>query len=86
MPKITENVEITLLCSDFRFLRDKAKEKGITLDEYISNIIESKLNYQEPVRCKNCKYYHGVNFGCEALNLYPKPNWFCADGVRRNER
>ena len=37
----------------------------------------------EVVRCKDCKYYHGANFGCGVLNLYPKPDWFCADGVKK---
>lgn len=36
------------------------------------------------VRCKDCKYYRGINEGCGARDFYPpSEDWFCADGERR---
>ena len=45
---------------------------------------------QELVRCKNCKYGEpwGVLIGCgttKGFGITHKPDWFCADGVRKDE-
>ena len=68
------------------------------MKEYIIKIDEDKKDImgncplvekpQELVRCKDCKWFHHnstcynekVRFGC-----YRKPDWFCADGRRRDE-
>ena len=52
-------------------------------DKLMHDVLAFLKEQEAVVRCKDCKYYHGVNFGCGALNLYPKPDWFCADGERR---
>ena len=39
---------------------------------------------QPVVRCKDCRYYLGINEGCGARDFYPPSgDWFCADGERR---
>lgn len=45
----------------------------------------------ELIRCKNCiKQYDDSNNGCPYCNEcggreFPPDNWFCADGIRRDE-
>lgn len=47
----------------------------------------------EVVRCKDCKYNKGtkvwldgdVTIDCDNGMGYPPPDWFCADGERREE-
>ena len=59
-------------------------ESGLCNGQQLADDAIALLKEQEAVvRCKDCKYYHGVNLGCGALNLYPKPDWFCADGERK---
>lgn len=40
MPKDTQEIEVTLMCSDFGILNEEADKKGISLEEHISNILE----------------------------------------------
>ena len=35
------------------------------------------------VRCRNCKFYYGVNKECGCNGGYHSEDWFCADGKRR---
>ncbi len=37
------------------------------------------------VRCKDCKYYNSLMGHCKDGRGYPSPEWFCADGLRREE-
>lgn len=45
-------------------------------------------NAPELVRCKECKngkpYANGKLIGCEKLPGLFRPDWFCADGERRD--
>ena len=47
------------------------------------------ISYKSLVRCKDCKYYT-AGYACQYIDVYPypEPDWFCADGKRRedNER
>lgn len=48
------------------------------------------LKQPEIVRCKNCKYGHWWSseqvIVCDKLGKTFDANWFCADGVRKDER
>ena len=37
------------------------------------------------VRCKDCQYYSGQFCNKNDVYPWPKDDWFCADGVRRDE-
>ena len=41
--------------------------------------------YVKVVRCRDCKYYHGVNEECGCNGGYHSKDWFCADGERRDD-
>ena len=69
------------------------------MKEYIIKVDEDRKdimgNYplvekpQELVRCKDCKYWHKTIYDtpkwlpCMSVQTYS--NWFCADGVKRDE-
>ena len=38
------------------------------------------------VRCRDCKFYYGVNEECGCNGGYHLEDWFCADGERRNSK
>lgn len=38
---------------------------------------------QQVVRCRDCKFYHGVNEECGCNCGYHSEDWYCADGERR---
>ena len=40
---------------------------------------------QQIVRCKECVYYNSLMGYCKDGRSYPSPNWFCADGERKEE-
>jgi len=44
MPRITESMEIELMCSSFRILRDLAESKEQSLDECVSDILEKYID------------------------------------------
>lgn len=55
-----------------------------------TNSVEYKrqINWSPLVRCKDCKY--GIDWdgrlGCEWHGFYrTEPNWFCADGKRKDD-
>ena len=37
------------------------------------------------VRCRDCKFYHGVNEECGCNGGYHSEDWYCAAGERRDE-
>ena len=37
------------------------------------------------IRCKDCIYWHGPNEMCGSLDIYPRSDWYCADGERKDE-
>ena len=62
------------------------------VDLVIANTIKSMIDGQPDalIRCKDCKYCgseikYGIKFAkCELKhNWMPQPDWFCADGERR---
>lgn len=56
--------------------------RSITMLEgkpYVNNYSE-----QELIRCKDCKHYRGDKMLCPSALRIPNPDWFCADGERRN--
>ena len=41
--------------------------------------------YAELVRCKDCKHYDSDTQSClDGLNGIFQPDWFCADGLRKD--
>ena len=36
------------------------------------------------VRCRDCKFYYGVNEECGCNGGYHSEDWYCADGERRD--
>ena len=61
-------------------------EQTITLS---IDMLENALSDQpQIVRCKDCKHYH-KGFGCDLMqrpSVGKDLNWFCADGVMRDEK
>ena len=63
------------------------------MKEYIIKVDEQKTDIdggmplqnkpQELVRCKDCIFYNSLMGHCKDGRSYPSPDWFCADGVRR---
>ena len=51
---------------------------------------ESRDLLKEIVMCKDCKHGELMTFGtiayCELLDCSRKPDWFCADGERRDDQ
>ena len=39
--------------------------------------------YVQIVRCKDCKFYNTLMGYCKDGMSYPSPDWFCADGERK---
>lgn len=44
---------------------------------------EKETNMVEVVRCKDCINYNSLMGYCKDGSIYTKPNFFCADGVRK---
>lgn len=42
-------------------------------------------SYAKIVRCKDCNHYNSPNNPCGSLGIYTKPDWFCAEGKRREQ-
>ena len=55
----------------------------------IADAIAALKEQPEIVRCKNCKHYDDVTTECADIgspcyrNGYCEPDWFCADGARK---
>ena len=47
------------------------------------NLVLDALRQPEIVRCKDCKYYNSLMGYCKDGHSYPSPDWFCADGKRK---
>lgn len=41
------------------------------------------LDLVEVVRCRDCKFYYGVNEECVCNGWYRSEDWYCANGERR---
>ena len=68
------------------------------IHEYIIKVDESKPDImggvpltepaKELIRCRDCKhsksYQNGTMFGCEFGNGLREPDWFCADGEKKD--
>lgn len=37
------------------------------------------------VRCRDCKFYYGINEECGCNGGYNSEDWYCADGERRDD-
>ena len=37
------------------------------------------------VRCKDCIFYNSLMGHCKDGRSYPSPDWFCADGRKRDD-
>lgn len=62
------------------------------IDDRIYDIKQKPKEQEAVIRCKDCKYcgskiMNGIKFAkCELKhNWMPQPNWFCADGEKRND-
>lgn len=79
---------------------EKCKDMGATVDwccnyphlnfdcEKCERYIEK--NFVRVVRCRDCKWYYVFNGhgSCDLLDLearYIQPDWFCADGERKED-
>ena len=77
-------------CWDAAYERGKldAKEECENLRLEIAHeaLMSSTLMYQgkELIQCKDCKNWNKY-YGCLNLSMMPSPDWYCADGVRKNE-
>ena len=58
-------------------------EMCIRIGQAITDAITLLKEHTEIVRCEDCKYFGGANNPCGAINIYTKPDWFCADGERK---
>lgn len=56
-------------------------------EEYIkAKIIRQPVVDAVPVvRCRNCKFNHGINEECGCNGGYHSEDWYCADGKRRDD-
>lgn len=72
------NIEKTL--EDLEFLN--ALCHGTVLDDAIALL---KKELETVVHCKDCKrYYDGVCQCEDTIYWYREPEWYCADGERRD--
>lgn len=66
-------------------------ERGSSITKaFIMAMLESQaatptIDAVPVVRCKYCKYYNSLMGHCKDGRSYPSPEWFCADGLRREE-
>ena len=82
----------TLLAKDTLELLKEQEQRINVLNRAIEQMPkQTKLldvygdGYAKIVRCKYCRYYHGINEGCGGMGVYPPSgDWFCADGERRD--
>lgn len=93
--KIIENMNIAkaVLCNPNMVTPEMCIKIGQTISDALSLLKERNdcencaiaIEDRQPVvRCKDCRYYHGVNEECGARSFYPPSgDWFCADGERR---
>lgn len=63
---------------------------ALDVDPWAKEMVEELLKEQpKVVQCKDCEhsksYSNGKMFGCEFGNGLREPDWFCADGERREE-
>ena len=42
-----------------------------------------RVEYVPVVRCKDCKHWDAFTQSCEELDGIFLPEWYCADGVKR---
>lgn len=57
--------------------------------EQMEQEAKHKADVVEVVRCKDCKCWERrkARFGwCDRLELYPYPDWYCADGKRKETK
>lgn len=79
--------------SVLKILSDKCCDDNVF--EQAISVLESSptIDAVEVVRCKDCKYNKGtkvwldgdVTIDCDNGMGYPPPDWFCADGERREQ-
>jgi hypothetical protein len=43
------------------------------------------VNAVQVIRCRDCKFYHGVNEECGCNGGYHSEDWYCAGGERRDD-
>lgn len=88
MNLINYNQVIEALDKERQFLlnREQYGAENVLVHHAINVIAELPIVRQpEIVRCKDCRYYYGVNEECGARRFYPPSgDWFCADGERRD--
>lgn len=89
---MNNETQISFLELEHRYgkeVRDRVERMGLVIPN---------VNAVEVIRCKDCKWYvieqlkkDGTDDRrykpsyCLSLSFHPRPNWFCADGERRDE-
>ena len=63
----------------------RACDIGDTIEYFLDEEISPTVDGIAVVRCKNCKHWDEFGYECKAKRgWFPaKPDWFCADGERR---
>lgn len=67
--------------------------KGMDMESYVAgqqsilNMIYDAPVVEETIRCEDCKHKVGEHDGyiCCDKNTWHEPDWFCADGERKEE-
>lgn len=62
------------------------KEKIEFIESYlkVGNDYQWNDNHGELVRCGNCKFYEHCKVS-GAFKVAPEPDWFCADGKKKDD-
>ena len=57
----------------------RACDIGDTIDYFLNEDISPTIDAIPVVRCRDCKH----NDGCDIYLLFGNDDWFCADGVKK---